>query len=575
MVGSVAEQSAYHHGEQSLCSTIVNLAQNYVGSNNINLLQPKGQFGTRLSGGKDSASPRYIFTMMSPLTRIIFNPLDDPLLIPQKDDNQKIEPVYYVPIIPMVLVNGAEGIGTGWSTKIPNHNPRDIITNLKRLINGDEPKPMSPWYKNFEGRIEWVGDARYMTAGKCAVLDNQKLEISELPIGTWTQHFKESVLEPLFSGSEKQKAIVSDYKEYNTDTTVRFVISFAPGEFDRLYREQGGFHRIFKLTSTISMSSMHGFDSNCCLKRYDSAVQILKEFYPIRLDYYGKRKNYLEGMLQAECDKLSNQARFIVEKCDRTIVVENKKRKNIVDELLKRGYAPDPVAEWKKRAKVDDAEEEEAAVDEEEPQEQEDVKPGKSGAAKKPPVDPEVAFQKLADVKRFNYLLGMSMWMLTEERKNELLKQRDTKLAELKLLRLKSPQQLWLDDLDAFSKKLDEVEEAERLEALGGRNKKKTKKELSGKQRNASFGKKRGARDETKPSDDGLDIHFKVTADILKKYEKASEAKKEGGARVKKEKKIKGNFSYDSHFKQYIFKIYFIVQLKAKLVVKKSMNLTH
>lgn len=575
MVGSVAEQSAYHHGEQSLCSTIVNLAQNYVGSNNINLLQPKGQFGTRLSGGKDSASPRYIFTMMSPLTRIIFNPLDDPLLIPQKDDNQKIEPVYYVPIIPMVLVNGAEGIGTGWSTKIPNHNPRDIITNLKRLINGDEPKPMSPWYKNFEGRIEWVGDARYMTAGKCAVLDNQKLEISELPIGTWTQHFKESVLEPLFSGSEKQKAIVSDYKEYNTDTTVRFVISFAPGEFDRLYREQGGFHRIFKLTSTISMSSMHGFDSNCCLKRYDSAVQILKEFYPIRLDYYGKRKNYLEGMLQAECDKLSNQARFIVEKCDRTIVVENKKRKNIVDELLKRGYAPDPVAEWKKRAKVDDAEEEEGAVDEEEPQEQEDVKPGKSGAAKKPPVDPEVAFQKLADVKKFNYLLGMSMWMLTEERKNELLKQRDTKLAELKLLRLKSPQQLWLDDLDSFSKKLDEVEEAERLEALGGRNKKKPKKELSGKQRNASFGKKRGARDETKPSDDGLDIHFKVTADILKKYEKASEAKKEGGARVKKEKKIKGNFSYDSHFKQYIFKIYFIVQLKAKLVVKKSMNLTH
>lgn len=575
MVGSVAEQSAYHHGEQSLCSTIVNLAQNYVGSNNINLLQPKGQFGTRLSGGKDSASPRYIFTMMSPLTRIIFNPLDDPLLIPQKDDNQKIEPVYYVPIIPMVLVNGAEGIGTGWSTKIPNHNPRDIITNLKRLINGDEPKPMSPWYKNFEGRIEWVGDARYMTAGKCAVLDNQKLEISELPIGTWTQHFKESVLEPLFSGSEKQKAIVSDYKEYNTDTTVRFVISFAPGEFDRLYREQGGFHRIFKLTSTISMSSMHGFDSNCCLKRYDSAVQILKEFYPIRLDYYGKRKNYLEGMLQAECDKLSNQARFIVEKCDRTIVVENKKRKNIVDELLKRGYAPDPVAEWKKRAKVDDAEEEEGAVDEEEPQEQEDVKPGKSGVAKKPPVDPEVAFQKLADVKKFNYLLGMSMWMLTEERKNELLKQRDTKLAELKLLRLKSPQQLWLDDLDSFSKKLDEVEEAERLEALGGRNKKKPKKELSGKQRNASFGKKRGARDETKPSDDGLDIHFKVTADILKKYEKASEAKKEGGARVKKEKKIKGNFSYDSHFKQYIFKIYFIVQLKAKLVVKKSMNLTH
>lgn len=118
LAGSVAEKSAYHHGEQSLCSTIVNLAQNYVGSNNINLLQPLGQFGTRLTGGKDAASPRYIFTMMSPLTRLIFHPLDDPLLQNQVEDNQKIEPVYYIPVIPMVLVNGCEGIGTGWSTKV-------------------------------------------------------------------------------------------------------------------------------------------------------------------------------------------------------------------------------------------------------------------------------------------------------------------------------------------------------------------------------------------------------------------------------------------------------------------------
>lgn len=110
LAGSVAEQSAYHHGEQSLCSTIVNLAQNFVGSNNINLLYPGGQFGTRLAGGKDSASPRYIFTMMSTLTRLIFHPLDDPLLEYQFEDNQRIEPLWYLPIIPMVLVNGSEGM---------------------------------------------------------------------------------------------------------------------------------------------------------------------------------------------------------------------------------------------------------------------------------------------------------------------------------------------------------------------------------------------------------------------------------------------------------------------------------
>ncbi|KAG6439513.1 hypothetical protein O3G_MSEX000835, partial [Manduca sexta] len=81
LAGSVAEHSAYHHGEQSLAMTIVNLAQNYVGSNNINLLEPRGQFGTRLNGGKDSASPRYIFTLMSPLTRLVYHPHDDPLLV--------------------------------------------------------------------------------------------------------------------------------------------------------------------------------------------------------------------------------------------------------------------------------------------------------------------------------------------------------------------------------------------------------------------------------------------------------------------------------------------------------------
>ena len=226
LAGSVAEMSAYHHGEASLCGTIVNIAQNYVGSNNINLLMPNGQFGTRLCGGKDSASPRYIFTMLSPLTRLIFHPHDDPLLNFLDDDNQRIEPEWYMPIIPMVLVNGIEGIGTGWSTKIPNHNPRDIVSNIRLMMQEREPKPMIPWYKNFKGSVIPAGDGRFVTVGNCSILDNNKLEISELPIGTWTQKYKEDILEPLLHGNEKVKAILSDYKEYNTDTTIRFVVGF-------------------------------------------------------------------------------------------------------------------------------------------------------------------------------------------------------------------------------------------------------------------------------------------------------------------------------------------------------------
>ncbi|VDP90209.1 unnamed protein product [Echinostoma caproni] len=152
--GSVSEMSAYHHGEQSLMGTIVGLAQNFVGSNNLNLLLPIGQFGTRLCGGKDAASARYIFTALSPLTRLIFHPADDPILTYLRDDNQRIEPEWYCPIIPMILVNGADGIGTGYATRIPNYSVLEVIANLYRLLNGDSPLPMIPNFRGFRGTIQ-------------------------------------------------------------------------------------------------------------------------------------------------------------------------------------------------------------------------------------------------------------------------------------------------------------------------------------------------------------------------------------------------------------------------------------
>ena len=113
LAGYVSEHSAYHHGEASLTGTIINMAQNFVGSNNINLLTPSGQFGTRRMGGKDSASPRYVFTKLEKIARAIFHPDDDELLTYLNDDGLSIEPDFYMPVIPMVLVNGCEGIGTG------------------------------------------------------------------------------------------------------------------------------------------------------------------------------------------------------------------------------------------------------------------------------------------------------------------------------------------------------------------------------------------------------------------------------------------------------------------------------
>jgi DNA topoisomerase-2 len=148
--GYVAENSAYLHGEVSLQSTIVNMAQNFVGANNINLLTPNGQFGTRLQGGKDAASARYIHTALAKLTRLLFHASDDKVLTYLDEEGISIEPEWYIPVIPTVLVNGAEGIGTGWSSSVPNYNPRDIVANLKRLAAGEELQPIHPWYRGFK-----------------------------------------------------------------------------------------------------------------------------------------------------------------------------------------------------------------------------------------------------------------------------------------------------------------------------------------------------------------------------------------------------------------------------------------
>lgn len=502
LAGSVAELSAYHHGEQSLMSVIINLAQNYVGSNNINLLQPIGQFGTRLNMGKDAASPRYIFTMLSPLTRLIFHPHDDPLLKYQKDDNQRIEPVWYIPIIPMVLVNGADGIGTGWMTKIANYNPRDLIENLKRMISNIEPLiPLKPWYKNFRGDIESLLDSRYVISGEVAVLQDERIEISELPVGVGTHHYKTTVLDPMMNGTEKQPPLINDYKEYNTDTTVRFLVSLSRDKL--VSAEQEGLHKFFKLQTTISLSSMVAFDKDCCLKRYDTVVDIMKEFFDLRLEYYRKRKDYLEGMLEAEASKLTNQARFIMEKCNGTLIIENKKRAKMIEELVKNGYQSDPVKMWK----------------------QIQVTKGNTDEDEKEEVSEEDLAEQLAITSGgpdFDYLLGMTMWTLTLERKEELINKKNAKVSELEALKLKTPGELWTDDLKVLLEKLDEVEEKEREEEAATHK--------VGAKAGKGAGKKKAVVD-VLPSPTGRRIQPEIGADMKKKAETANKLK---------EKKLKG-----------------------------------
>ncbi|XP_004633941.1 DNA topoisomerase 2-alpha [Octodon degus] len=492
LAGSVAEMSSYHHGEMSLMMTIINLAQNFVGSNNLNLLQPIGQFGTRLHGGKDSASPRYIFTMLSPLARLLFPPRDDHTLRFLYDDNQRVEPEWYIPIIPMVLVNGAEGIGTGWSCKIPNFDVREVVNNIRRLMDGEEPLPMLPSYKNFKGTIEELAPNQYVINGEIAILNSTTIEISELPVRTWTQTYKEQVLEPMLNGTEKTPPLITDYREYHTDTTVKFVVKMTEEKLAQA--ESAGLHKVFKLQTSLTCNSMVLFDHVGCLKKYDTVLDILRDFFELRLKYYGLRKEWLLGMLGAESSKLNNQARFILEKIDGKIIIENKPKKELIKVLIQRGYDSDPVKAWKEaQQKAPDDEENEESDSERE------AAKGDSAADTGP---------------TFNYLLDMPLWYLTKEKKDELCRQRSEKEQELDTLKKKSPSDLWKEDLAAFIEELEAVEAKEKQDEQAG---------LPGKGAKAK-GKKAHLA-EVLPSQQGTRVIPRVTVEMKAEAEKKTRKK--------------------------------------------------
>ena len=310
--GYVSTETAYHHGEQSLMSTIITLAQNFVGTGNYNLLEPIGQFGTRLMGGKDAASPRYIFTKLSENGLDVFNKYDDPILDYQKEDNQDIEPIYYIPNIPLILTNGATGIGTGYSTDIPCYNPDCIKKNIKLWIKGKKMEKMTPWYHGFKGIIIQKDEHTYETRGIYSMKDKH-LHITELPIGRWTQDYKE-FLDDKFS----------NYENHSTDTDVHFIIKNYNGS-DPL--------KELKLTSTIKTSNMYLFDENNTLQKYKSELDIIDNFCKVKMVWYQKRKDFLLEKWNNDLSHYSEQHKFIEAVMNEEIVVFRRKKEELKKEL--------------------------------------------------------------------------------------------------------------------------------------------------------------------------------------------------------------------------------------------------
>lgn len=331
--GAIAEVSAYHFGDASLQGTIIGMAQNYVGTNNINLLSPEGQFGTRLMGGKDAASPRYIFTKIDNIAKTVFHADDLPILRYLDDDGFSIEPAFYVPIIPMVLVNGANGIGTGFSTQVPQHNPLDVASNILAMLDDRQPEDIKPWYRGFDGCIEAVGENSFVTKGKWNRLSSDTMEITELPIGKWTDDFKE-FLEGCTDPDVKKasKVCIKSYQNYSTEARVKFVVEFSPEKLENLL-EKGQVESDLRLTTTLNTSNMHLYNAEGRIQKYKTIIDIQKAHYDVRLKAYQQRKDYVLARLRREINILRNKVRFIESIIDGTLDIF-RKSKSTIDTLL-------------------------------------------------------------------------------------------------------------------------------------------------------------------------------------------------------------------------------------------------
>ena len=325
--GSVSEISGYHHGEASLNGGIVGMAQDFIGSNNINLLQPNGQFGTRLEGGRDAASERYIFTELSPLTRKIFPEADDKVLNYLDDDGLMVEPQFYAPIIPMICVNGCRGIGTGFSTDIPSYDPLVLMEYVKCKISGEDTSTITlcPYFSGFTGTVTAVSPTKYLIRGKYEVLTDKQVRVTELPVGTWTADFKKH-LENLIDygitkkGDNKRKtkaaSKVRDYMDSSTERLVDFVIDFSPGVIKALIATEAeygcnGLEKLLKLYSTRSITNMHAFDEKEQLCLFETPQAIIDAYIPVRYKLYEDRKAHQVDELAQTVLILSNKARFI------------------------------------------------------------------------------------------------------------------------------------------------------------------------------------------------------------------------------------------------------------------------
>jgi DNA topoisomerase-2 len=317
LAGKVASETFYHHGDGSLNGAIVGLAQKF--KNSMPVLEEIGQFGSLRS--PEAGAPRYISTKLHKNFRLLY--MDFELLTSRHEEGNEIEPKYFLPIIPTVLLNGGSGIAVGFATNILNRNPLDLIDACIKELDGKAYKEPTPWYYGFGG--ECIKDPEnpmsWLFRGKFEVKNTSTVEVTELPPSLTYEKFDSHL-----SALEDSRRIVGH--DNNCRANINYLLKFRREDLKAL-QDSGRLSRTLKMEERQS-ENFTVLDENGDLKIFENATEIIKYFVNFRLKYYVKRKAYLIETLEQELLLLSNKALFIKMIIDGKLKINNVPRKEII-----------------------------------------------------------------------------------------------------------------------------------------------------------------------------------------------------------------------------------------------------
>ena len=365
-----------------------------------------------------------------------------------EDDGIKIEPEYYMPVLPMVLINGAQGIGTGYSTQVPSYDPKVVIEAVRGWIKRqDRPGGAlgvmwKPWYRGFTGTIEAIGNGvaqcssgaigngvaqcssgaiddgkKLRSRGTLEIVSTNKVRVTELPLGVWTEDFKEA-LEALIAGTPDIKSYSNDSSESKVDFTLTFTNGAVAKAWTAPEERSCSLSRLetqLKMSSSkgLAMTNMHLFDPSGRIKKYESPDDIINDFCEVRLKGYEARRTHMIAACAEEVKVLSNRARFIEMVNSGELKLGNRGDEELDADLEARGFDRITAATAEAEAEADG---------------------GSSGG--------------------FSYLLGMKLSSLTQKRKEQLEALLADRQAKLRALEASTPVEIWLEDIEDLQRLL-------------------------------------------------------------------------------------------------------------------------